>query len=76
MRWVGPQYHNCGLIVRKTGTYLICPCLFNSYWLVLECRKDTAVGGAPPEQYRQKVRELARHLPSYSCFKTIRNNNC
>lgn len=76
MHWVGLQYRNCGTFVGKTGTYLICPCLFNSYWLVLRRRKDTAVGGAPPEQYRQKVRELARQMPSYSCFKTIRNNNC
>ena len=58
------QSRNYGIIIRKTGIFLICPCLFNSYWLVLERRKDTAVGGAPPEQYQQKVRELARQMPS------------
>ena len=62
--------HNCGLIVGKTGIFLIYSCLFDKCWLFLGCCKDTAVGGAPPEQYQQKVRELARQLPSYSCFKT------
>ena len=71
MHWVGAQYHNCGTIIGKTGIFLICTCLLNDYWLVLGCRKDTVVGGALPEQYRQKVRETARVIPSCSCFRTI-----
>lgn len=63
--------HNCGTIVGKIGIFLIYPCLFNSYWLVLGRRKDTVVGGALPEQYRQKVREAARVIPSCSCFRAI-----